>query len=211
MGGGGDIYHCRHGRPPSAVARCRLTSPSLPPSNAIVHLCCWTPILVLIGVTLFATAASPSSSIAAAMKMPPPPNACVVRQRKHIDVMLLHHPWVLPDWALASVVASSTAYCRVLLMSMGVMPSRHRPKKCWWVDYSLGGVAFFFASITAICFAELLLSILMNLLARIASGTVDAGHRNKYVVVCWMPLSACRPIPDMFGKIFGQWYSMIYW
>jgi hypothetical protein len=45
----------------------------------------------LIGVSLFATAASPSS-IAAAMKMPPPPNACVVRQRKHIDVMLLHHP-----------------------------------------------------------------------------------------------------------------------
>ena len=74
----------------------------------------------------------------------------------------------------------------------------------------LGGVAFFFASITAISFAELLLSILMNLLARIASGTVDAGHRNKYVVVCSMRLPACRAVPNMFGKIFDQWYSMIY-
>jgi hypothetical protein len=55
----------------------------------------------------------------------------------------------------------------------------------------LGGVAFFFASITTICFAELLLSILMNLLALIASGTVDAGHRNKYVVVCYA--LACMP------------------
>ena len=81
-----------------------------------------------------------------------------------------------------------------------------------------GGVAFFFASIayqctlrTPTCFAELPLSLLMNPLARITSGTIDAGHWDKYVVVCLMRfLSACRPIPDMFGKIFGQLYSMIY-
>jgi hypothetical protein len=39
------------------------------------------------------------------------------------------------------------------------------------------------------------------------SGTVDAGHGNKYATVCSMRLSTRRPIPDMFGKISGRWYS----
>jgi len=80
------------------------------------------------------------------------------------------------------------------------------------VSITLGGEALFVASTaflcarqTAICFlAGFTLSLVEYLHARIASGTVDAGHRNKYVVVRLMRLSALWPLPDMLWKIFGQ-------
>ncbi len=62
---------------------------------------------------------------------------------------------------------------------------------------TLGGEALFVASTaflcvqrTAICLAGFTLSLVEYLHAHIASGTVDAGHRNKYVVVHSMHLSA---------------------
>ena len=64
---------------------------------------------------------------------------------------------------------------------------------------TLGGEALFIASTaflcarrTAICLAGFTLSLVEYLHARIASGTVDAdaGHRNKYVAVRSMRLSA---------------------
>ncbi len=44
----------------------------------------------------------------------------------------------------------------------------------------------------------------VNLHACIASVTEDPGHCNKEATVCAMRLSMCRPLPDMFRKIFGQ-------
>jgi hypothetical protein len=61
----------------------------------------------------------------------------------------------------------------------------------------LGEIAFFLASITflcawptAICLDWFTLLLLKCLHACIASGTVDAGHRNKYTMVRSMRLSA---------------------
>ncbi len=57
----------------------------------------------------------------------------------------------------------------------------------------------------AICFTGFPLSSKLYLLARIASGTDNPGHRNMKATVCAMRLSTRRPLPDMFRKIFGQW------
>jgi hypothetical protein len=57
----------------------------------------------------------------------------------------------------------------------------------------------------AICFAGFPLSSKLYLLACIASGTNNPGHRNVKATVCTMRSSTCRPLPDMFRKIFGQW------
>jgi hypothetical protein len=56
----------------------------------------------------------------------------------------------------------------------------------------------------AICFAGFPLSSKLYLLACIASGTDDPGHRNMKARVCRMRSSTRRPLPDMFRKIFGQ-------
>ena len=80
------------------------------------------------------------------------------------------------------------------------------------VSITLGGEALFVALTafscarrTAICFlAGFTLSLVEYLHARIASGTVDTGHHNKYVAVRLMRLSALWPLPDMLWKIFGQ-------
>ena len=52
----------------------------------------------------------------------------------------------------------------------------------------------------AICFLASLLSLSKNLHARIASGTVDLGQRNRYATVHPMRLSTHRPFPDMLMK-----------
>ena len=74
---------------------------------------------------------------------------------------------------------------------------------------TLGGGAFLFpltafsrARRTAICIVVFALSLSENLHARIASGTVDLGHRSRYATVCAMRLSARRPFPDMLRKTF---------
>jgi hypothetical protein len=57
--------------------------------------------------------------------------------------------------------------------------------------------AFVNARRTAICFAGLQLSLSVNLHARIASGTFDAGHRFRYATVAAIRLSIATPFPDM--------------
>jgi hypothetical protein len=76
---------------------------------------------------------------------------------------------------------------------------------------TLGGEGLFFpasalshAQRTAICFLASILSLSENLHARIACGTVDAGHFNMYATVAAMRLSARPPLPDMLTKTFHQ-------
>ena len=73
-----------------------------------------------------------------------------------------------------------------------------------------GGGLFFPASAlsrarrTAICIPACLLSSSENLHARIACGTVDAGHFKMNATVVVMRLSACPPLPNMLTKTFHQ-------
>jgi hypothetical protein len=76
---------------------------------------------------------------------------------------------------------------------------------------TLGGGGLFFpasalsrARRTAICNPGCLLSLSENLHARIACGTVDAGHFKMNATVVAMRLSACPPLPDMLTKTFHQ-------
>ena len=57
---------------------------------------------------------------------------------------------------------------------------------------------------TAICIPGCLLSLSENLHARIACGTVDAGHFKMNTTVVAMRLSACPTLPDMLTKTFHQ-------
>ena len=57
---------------------------------------------------------------------------------------------------------------------------------------------------TAICIPACLLSLSENLHARIACGTVDAGHFKMNATVVAMRLSACPPLPNMLTKTFHQ-------
>lgn len=76
---------------------------------------------------------------------------------------------------------------------------------------TLGGGGLFFpasalsrARRTAICIPACLLSSSENLHARIACGTVDAGHFKMNATVVVMRLSACPPLPNMLTKTFHQ-------
>ena len=76
---------------------------------------------------------------------------------------------------------------------------------------TLGGGGLFFpasalsrARRTAICIPACLLSLSVNLHARIACGTVDAGHFKMYATVAVMRLSARPPLPNMLTKTFHQ-------
>ena len=87
-------------------------------------------------------------------------------------------------WALALVSTSSTAYCWVLPALMGVMLSYHRWWCCWCPSCQRG------IDCLLMCEADrhLLgwvhtLSFVQYLHSRIASGTVGAGHGNKYTTV----------------------------
>ena len=79
------------------------------------------------------------------------------------------------------------------------------------ITWGVGGGAFLLplaafsrARRTAICVVGFALSLSENLHARIASGTVDLGHRSRYTTVCAMRLSASRLFLDMLRKTFRR-------
>jgi hypothetical protein len=49
----------------------------------------------------------------------------------------------------------------------------------------------------------------VNFLARIASGIDASLHQILNATACVMRLSTRPPLPDILGKTFHQWYSMI--